>query len=222
VFLRLNRWTPPREDWWPRFNSIEEIYELNRLAAEGSNEEFLAFVEKRNDRTNLIEDKRDMDYLIEIINDTMLSVDPNWGSFSYQYSDGRIFISYYKEDNVRLGFILRARNGDETFDEITERLATSDKRSNITEEIAMFFNPENFDENSIRIGNGVEAFSFYNELGHPSIEEWDDGWQVTLSLDVEGIFITALIDHAPTLEDAFEILANIEFSLGGGWFDGKQ
>ena len=215
-------WTPPTEDWWIRFESVEEIEEVRRLLGEGSESELLEFIEGTNNGQNIVNSRRDMEYFIEMIDDTILPVDTSWISFSYNRSLGRIFVDYAVQEDIDLVFIMRPRGGEETFDEIIERASTDNTFINITEAITLFSNQLDLDDNSLHIGNSVEAFSFYNEFGDYSIYEWEDSWIVTLSLNVDGVLVSVLIDHAPTLESAFEILANIEFSMGGGWFDNEQ
>ena len=222
LIRRTDQWEPPRTDWAIRFESIEEIEEIKRLLDEGSKSELLEFMEGINNGENIIESKRDMEYFLEIISDTFLPTDPNWVSLSYYYGLERIFIMYDIQDEVSISFIMRPRGGDETFEDAIQVDSEDFVDVDITKDIAAFSNLNNFDEDSLYIGNGVEAFSFYNQWGDYSILVREDGWEVRVSLNVDGIFVSARIDHAPTLEDAFEILANIEFSLGGGWFDDEQ
>ena len=224
VFLitRPREWSPPMQGWYVGFDSIEEIHEMRRLAVEGSKAELLAFIEGTNNGENLIEDRRSVDYLIDMLNDTVLPVDSSWVSLSYESVLENIFVRYDVQEGISLSFIFEARDGDETFDEVTERLSANNTRSDITEEIATFSNRDDFEEDTFRIGHGVEAFAFYNQFGDYSIEEWKDGWGVTLSLNVNGIFISTSVDGAPTKERAFEILANVEFARGGGWFDNVE
>ena len=218
-------WEPPTEDWWIRFESIEEIEEIHRLLDEGSETELLEFIAGTNSGDNLVNSRRDMEYFIEIIEETILPVSPNWVSLSYNHNLGNVFIMYDFQDTIILTFSIRPRGGDETFDEIMERIneiGNFTAFTDISETVASFSNRVDWDRNSLRIGNGVEVFSFYDQWGYYSIEEWESDWELRLSLNIDGYYAFASLSGAPDLESAFEILANIEFSMGGGWFDNEQ
>jgi len=219
LLLRTPEWSPPSSDWWLAFDSIEEITEIRRLLNEGNQNDLLSFIEGTNNGENVIRNRRDIRYFLDIIDETVLLVDPNWVSLAYDF--GIVFVRYDLQGSGYLSFTTMPRGGDETFDEVMDRISVDNDFLDITAEITSFSNQNDFRETSLRIGNGVEALSFYNQFGDYSIREWEDGFEVRVSLNIEGISASIRIDNAPTLESAFEILANVEFARGGGWFDSE-
>ena len=123
-------------------------------------------------------------------------------------------------NTLELSFIIRS---GESFEERTERTSMNYTRADVTAEVATFAEQGTFDDTSLRIGNGVQAFSFHrhgDEEG--SIRETEKGFDVRVSLNVEDDFVSASVRNASTLESAFEILANVEFMKGGGWHNSEQ
>ena len=221
LMIRSDEWSPPTEAWWIRFESIDELNEAIRLSEVGNEAELLAFIEGTNNGENIIEDGRAVEYLVDILNDTILPVDTSWTSLSYNTFGGNIFVSYELASDIRLSFIFEARDGTETFSEMMAKDADDFIDIDITHEIKELSTSIDSNEDSLRIGHGVEAFAFYNEFGDYSIYEWEGGWEVRVSLNIDGVFASARIDRAPNQEAAFEILANVEFSRGGKWFDSE-
>jgi len=217
--LRTPEWSPPDPYWGLAFDSIDEINEIKRILDEGTRSELLQFIEGTNNGENVVKNRRDMRYFFDIIDESVLPSDLNWYSFSYMHSSKTLFVRYEVQPSIHLIVTTPAKGGDESFDEFTERTGANDRRSDVTEEISSLAVEDNFGEDSLRIGNGVKAFSFYDDWGDSSIQEIDTGFDVRVSLNVDGHFVSASVRNAPTLESAFEILTNIEFSLGGGWFD---
>lgn len=211
LFVQL-RWSPPSPDWWLNFDSIEEINQIHQLYEERDNRALLAFIEGTNNGQNIIRNRRDMSHFLRIVDHALLPTDSGWTSFGYEHGLGDLFVRYNMYD-IALTFVIPAEA--EAFVEVTERTSASVTRVDITREIAAFVRQENFDETSLRIGNGVQAFSFHRRGDDEgSIQERGSGWGVGVSLDVAGNFVSARVSSAPSLEAAFEILANVEFARG--------
>ena len=182
---------------------------------------------------NSLEDLREseqhgIDYLIDRLSEMPLPVDSSWTSLSYDESMESIFVRYDLPDSIRLLFIIDLRYG--TFNEIKERRIVESQFTGITdvtEGIATLSTLDDFDVDSLHIGNGIDAFVFYNQLDEFSIREWHsywsgNSWRASVLLNVDSVFVMAVVEFAPTKELALEILANVEFIRNGDWFDHAQ
>lgn len=211
LFFAINTltWSPPSSDWWMSFESIEEINEIRRLVNDGTESELLEFIEGTNNGENVARNREDVQRFLRIFEDLLLPSDPNWTEFIYEYSMNDLIIVYNKSCGSELSFIIPiGEMFEERMMENAENYIDTDK----TEEIARFGKLENYNETDLRIGNGIQAFSFYRiRWSEYSIRETDEGFRASLSLDVDSHFITASVRYAPSLEAAFEILANVVF-----------
>ena len=207
--LRTDDWEPPTQSWGLAFDSIEEINQIREFLDNRDERGLLEFIEGTNNGENIVNSRRDVEYFLELFDDIFLPIDSNWVDFSYNYTFGDFIIVYREHYSAELSFIIRP---EESFDEKIEANPNY-THTDITNEIAIF--AEEFDDTSLRIGNGVQAFSFHrygDEEG--SIRETNEGFDVRVSLNVERYFVHARVSYAQSLEEAFKILANIEFGRG--------
>jgi len=200
----------PSSDWFLEFNSIEEISTVRELLESGVEDDLIEFVMEAGNGHNVIESKKDVEYFLETIDSKTLPTDTNWLSFAYEHNLGMFFLTYNVNGADELSFIIYL---EETFNQTIEENASDYTFTYITDEIAAFANHENFSDRSLRIGSGIQAVSFYRHATEMnSIRETEEGLTVSVSLNVEGNIVSATVCNASSLEAAFEILANIEFS----------
>ena len=208
----IHDWEPPSSDWFLEFNSIEEINYVRELFENGAENDLIEFVQGAGNGNNTVEKIRDVEYFLEVFDSRVLPIDTNWSDFAYEYGFGMFFLMYDVNGADELSFIINLK---EDFDQITEENASDYTMTDVTDEIATFANQGSFDEISLRIGNGVQAFSFYrHDTGMDSIRETEEGFTVSLSLNVKGNAVYATVSNASSLELAFEVLASIEFANG--------
>ena len=197
---------------WLVFNSINYINQIRELYEEGNESDLLEFMYRANIIDSGIIDRRCVGGLLRHLNNALLPTDPNWKSLSYISALNNFTITYDIHNDAEMTFRIQSR---ETFDGRVEEFLDHLIKTEITDEIAIFVEQENFDERSPRIGNGIQVFTFHI-CGYESIQRTDEGYYVRVALNVSGYYIGVAIRYADSPEAAFEILANIEF-VRGAW-----
>ena len=204
-------WEPPMDGWWMSFDSIEEINRIRTLLKEGNESELLEFIKGTNNGENIVNSKRDVEEYLKLFDDILLPNDPNWTDCSYHASGNYLMISYIKPDGSDLWFMIYLES---SFDDEMRKGAERNTDTDVTDKIAAFANQDN---KSLRIGNGIQAFSYHrHDEKEGSIRKTKEGFEVCVSLNVEGRFISAGAFKVPSFEAAYEILANVEF-VRGAW-----
>ena len=203
-------WTAPASDWWLGFDSVEEINQIRQLLAEGNERDLLEFIDGTNNGENIVRNRQDVERFLGMLDEKILPIDSDWTRFDYLYSNSLFIIVYDKDDETELSFIVDI---EASFDERIE-FAPNYIRTDITDEIAAFANQEKFDATSLRIGNGVQAFSFHRDGDEEdSIQETEEGFDVRVELNVgDGNSVSGRVQFASSLEAAFTLLANAEFA----------
>ncbi|MCL2383689.1 MAG: hypothetical protein FWC79_06130 [Oscillospiraceae bacterium] len=196
-------------------DGIEELNTIRELFEQGRYSESVIFFQQAGRGESDIRNKREVERFLNIFDSLTLPTNSSWNSLTFSMNSGPLILRYENiYDEAEIAFLIDYTPSG-SFERMIEEFYDTYIFNDVTDrilEVAQIPIPQT---EYLRVGSDIKIFEVYPQNSESRfIVETEYGVEVGVVLYVDGEAISAVVHNASSLEVAFKILADVEFTQG--------